>query len=96
VIAFSTLPSGVVDGLLGAETYLGKGEAAHTVKLNSLRMALLVGFHSRHKREIVLSAATAYSRPFTAQVGVIQLEKYFQYSPESARWLIKISNQEYF
>jgi len=51
---------------LGVAADLGEGEAAHAAKLNTLRMALLVGLYGRHERELVLSAAPALSRPFTA------------------------------
>jgi len=61
------------NGLLSVATYLDKGKAAHTAKLDTLRMARLIGLYGRHKRERVLSAATALSRPFIAQVGVIDL-----------------------
>jgi len=60
--------------LLGIATYLGKGKATHTAKLNTLRMAVVIGLHGSHKRELVISAAPALSRPLAAQIGVIDLD----------------------
>lgn len=34
--------------LISVATYLSKGKAAHMAKLNTLRMAFLIGLHSRH------------------------------------------------
>ncbi len=60
------LPGAIACWALGVAADLGEGEAAHAAKLNTLRMALLVGLYGRHERELVLSAAPALSRPFTA------------------------------
>lgn len=62
------------NGLVGVATDFGDGEAAHPAKLNTQWMAFFIGLYGRHERELVLSAAPALSRPFTAQVGIIQLD----------------------
>lgn len=41
--------------LLGIVAYLVAGKFFHTAKLNTLREALLIGLHGRHRRELVLS-----------------------------------------
>lgn len=61
------------NGLLTIATHLGQGKAADTTQLNTLGMAIFIGLHGGDKRELVLSAAPALSRPFTAEVGVIHL-----------------------
>ncbi len=62
------------NGLLGVAAYPGEGEATHTAQLNTLRMALLIGLHGGNKRDLVLNAAPALSRPFTAQGSIIDLD----------------------
>jgi len=62
------------NGLLSIATHLGQGHAAHPARLISLRVAIFIGLHGGDKRELVLSAAPALSRPLTAQVGVIDLD----------------------
>lgn len=62
------------NGLLGIAMHLRQGEAADAAQLNTLRMAIFIRLHGGDKRELVLSAAPALSRPFTAEVGVIHLD----------------------
>jgi len=62
------------NSLLSVATHLGNGKAAHKAQLNTLRMAILIGLHGGDKRKLVLSTAPALSWPFTAQVGVINLD----------------------
>ena len=62
------------DGGLGIAAQLGAGEAAHAAQLDALRMAVVIGLHRGDERELVLGAASALSRPFAAQVGIIDLD----------------------
>jgi len=62
------------NGLLAIATHLGQGKAAHTAKLNPHRVALAIGWYRSDKGEFMLGTTTSFSRPFAAQIGVINLD----------------------
>ena len=58
----------------GIATHLGQCKATHTAKLNPHRMALAIGLNRSDKGECMLGTTTRFSRPFAAQIGVINLD----------------------
>lgn len=62
-------------GSSGIAAHLGTDEAADVAQLDASRMAVIIGLDHSDKRDLELGASSALSRPFAAQVGIINFDE---------------------
>ncbi len=72
--AIADHPTAGRDGGEGIAAHLDTGKTAHAAQLDALRMAVVIGLHRSDEWDLVLGAAPAFTRPFAAQVGIIDLD----------------------